>query len=74
MLNPLKLPIIFISIGIVAIVVGIILSRREIFNQTKVEVISSQTIKNQEKSVENIVVELAGAVERPGVYKLPSSI
>ena len=60
---------IFILLGLILIGFGTLIFKTEIFSGgDKIEVLNNTTV-NQDASKE-IVVEIAGSVERPGVYKL----
>lgn len=48
---------------------GIFLFRSGIFESTKIEVLETETTKESQE----LVVEISGSVEKPGVYKLASS-
>ena len=64
-----KIPILLFLLGIILIGVGVFYSKNDaIFNSNKIEVISESTEGQGEYS--EIVVEIAGAVEKPGVYRL----
>ena len=59
-----KLVLTFIFLGIIFAGIGIFFTRRN-FGSSKVEILEPK----EETSLQEIVVEVAGAVEKPGVYK-----
>lgn len=62
--------IIFFLLGLILIGFGVLLYKTDIFSSgDKVEVLNNVTEPRDSKS--EIVVEIAGAVIKPGVYKLP---
>ncbi len=59
--------LIFLLLGLILIGFGVFLFKSGLFeSQNQIEIIN----KNEELKDENITVEIAGAVEKPGVYKL----
>lgn len=61
--------IVFILLGLILIGFGVLIIKTNIFsNSDSVEVLNSTT-ESQNDNLE-VVVEIAGAVEKPGVYKL----
>lgn len=72
-LSKYKLQITFILVGIVLITGGIFLIKNNFFSQPKVEVLGESTTKETDNNLKEIVVEIAGQVEKPGVYKLTNN-
>lgn len=65
--------IIFFLLGLILIGLGILSFKSNIFSSgDKVEVLNS-TNAGPESPQEDITVEIAGSVEKPGVYKLPQN-
>lgn len=59
-----------IFLGLILVGVGVFITKREgIVSGTKIEVLEDST--GGEKGKENLVVDISGEVEKPGVYKLP---
>ena len=48
---------------------GLFLFRSGVFESTKIEVLETETTKDSQE----LVVEISGSVEKPGVYKLAAS-
>lgn len=67
-LTKYRFPLIVLLGGVVLIGLGILLNKGEV-SRTKVEVLEATTEAQNQQA--EIVVEIAGAVEKPGVYKLP---
>ncbi len=67
-LTKYRFPLIVLLGGVVLIGLGILLNKGEV-SGTKVEVLEATTEAQNQQA--EIVVEIAGAVEKPGVYKLP---
>ena len=64
-----RIPLTLLLLGAILIGAGIIFAKSSFFEEPKIEVLeSSSEIAPAEKE---LVVELAGSVEKPGVYKLP---
>ncbi len=61
-------PIIKILLGLILIGLGVIVYKAGLYKDTKIEVVENQDHQTDETS--EIIVEIAGAVEKPGVYKL----
>ena len=67
-LNKNKIPVVLALLGLILSGLGVFLQKNTaIFNNDKIEIIS-EPAKVEEKESE-IVVEIAGSVENPGVYK-----
>jgi len=64
-----KFLLIFVFIGLVLVGAGLFFLRTGGFSSSKVEVVETQ---NGSGAVSELVVEIAGAVEKPSVYKLPA--
>jgi competence protein ComEA len=62
-----RYPLVFLLIGIILTGVGILLSKTSLNSSDKIEILEEPEIQKQE-----IIIEVAGAVEEPGVYKLSS--
>ena len=62
-------PIAFLLLGLILIGAGLFLTKGSISSSPKVEVLQSSTEANE--NISELVVEVVGAVEKPGVYKLP---
>ncbi len=66
-----RYPFVFLLLGIILIVFGVVIFKSGILEpQTKIEILNG-TSQNPEGG--DITVEIAGAVIKPGVYKLPVS-
>lgn len=63
-----RIPILFLLTGVILIGIGIFTYRYEVSKNDEIKIIDGK-----ENQVEEIVVEIAGAVKNPGVYKLPSN-
>lgn len=63
-----KFLLIFVFIGVVLAGAGLFFLKTGGFSSSKVEVIET---KGEGLTASELVVEIAGAVEKPGVYKLP---
>jgi competence protein ComEA len=63
-----KLSFIFAIIGIILIGVGLLIYKGSTVDSSRVEIIDSNTADDEAGS--NLVVEIAGAIEKPGVYEL----
>lgn len=63
-----KFLLIFVLIGVILTGAGLFFLKTGGFSSSKVEVIET---KGEELTASELVVEIAGAVEKPGVYKLP---
>ncbi len=64
-----KFSILLFLVGVICLGLGVFMMRDGIFSVSdKVEIIESNTLGVSEKS--DLTVEIAGAVENPGVYKL----
>lgn len=62
--------IVFLLVGLILIGFGVLTYKINIFSSgDKIEVLESTT--DNQNSQSEIVVEIAGSVEKPGVYKLP---
>ncbi len=61
-------PIAFFLLGLILIGAGLFLTKGSISTSSKVEVLQSSTEANE--NISELVVEVVGAVEKPGVYKL----
>lgn len=72
-LDYIRKPLLFLVFGLSIIGVGIIVFNADsLFDNGEVVVLSSENPKNEvSDSSRNIVVEIAGAVHKPGVYELP---
>jgi len=67
-----KNTIVIILLGLILVGFGVFLFKTGVFNNnTKVEVLNSTT--ETQNSSQEIVVEIAGSVEKPAVYKLPQN-
>lgn len=60
--------VISLGLGIVSLSVGAVLLGSNLFEETKVEVLSANSEVSQEET--GIVVEISGFVQNPGVYKM----
>lgn len=70
--NKYKLPIIFVLIAFLFLGLAIFIIKGDWLNTSpKVEVLSSTD--NPTNNTNEIIVEIAGAVQKPGVYRLPTS-
>ncbi|OGM77181.1 hypothetical protein A2210_00730 [Candidatus Woesebacteria bacterium RIFOXYA1_FULL_40_18] len=59
-----------ILIGLILVGVGVLVTKKEgMVSGTKIEVLEGPT--GGEKGKENLVVDISGEIEKPGVYKLP---
>ena len=66
-----RIPLTLLLLGAILIGAGIIFAKSSFFEEPKIEVLeSSSEIAPAEKE---LVVELAGSVEKPGVYKVAAS-
>ena len=65
-----RIPIVVGLVGLIFVGLGIFFIKDNKFSSTKVEVIESTDESLEEKK--ELVVEVSGAVENPGVYKLTS--
>jgi competence protein ComEA len=63
-----KFVVIFLLVGVVLIFFGIFLTKIDFGNSSKVQIIESASSEESD----GVVVEISGAVESPGVYKLTS--
>ncbi len=66
-----KWQLLFTSVGILLIVGGLFVSKVPNLSGDKVEVLGDSST-NQNYNTSEIVVEISGMVENPGVYKLPT--
>lgn len=71
--SPYKPQIIFGTVGVLFIIVGIISGKFINSTNSKVEVLDtpSTTTNDVNKDLTKIVIDISGAVENPGVYHLP---
>ena len=73
-----KIPLVLLLIGIILVGLGLIIFKKDVFNSSsnKIEVLedADKTDKSNENNNEtgSLIVEVAGAVEKPGVYKFKS--
>ena len=68
-LNDNKVPVFGVILGLILLGVGVFLYRQGYFETSnKVEILNTEEKGNAE--IKNLVVEISGAVEKPGVYKL----
>jgi competence protein ComEA len=67
-----RLQLIFLSLGIIFVIIGLIYKNSSNINNSKIEVVedvsSSSLVSTNETE---IIVDVRGSVENPGVYKLP---
>ncbi|QQG47484.1 MAG: helix-hairpin-helix domain-containing protein [Candidatus Woesebacteria bacterium] len=71
MLSKYKVSLILVFVGIIFAIGGVVLSRSGIFDESKVEIIENGSkMEATPNLTEKIVVEIAGSVEKPGVYKI----
>ncbi len=68
-----RYPIIVLLAGLLLVGAGTFLWRAGVFEGTKVEVIENISDRDSDREDREIVVEISGAVEKPGVYKLLAS-
>jgi len=71
-----KIPLILFLIGIILVGLGLIIFKKDVFNSSsnKIEILedTDKTDKSTGSETETLVVEVSGAVEKPGVYKFKS--
>ena len=73
-----RIPIILLLIGFILIGLGLIIFKKDVFNlsSNKIEVLEDENKTNKNDGSDSgigiLVVEVAGAVEKPGVYKFRS--
>ena len=71
-INKNKVPLILILCGLTLVGLGAFLYKQGYFGDSnQIEVIENAT--DSQNTVKDLVVEIAGAVEKPGVYKLPTA-
>src|SRR3990167_6741746 len=67
-----KVPLILFLFGLILVGFGGLMYKQGYFGDSdKIEVIENAT--DSQNTVKDLVVEIAGAVEKPGVYKLPTA-
>lgn len=64
--NSFKLQVVFLCIGVLLVVVGLIVKSNKVSGSSSVEVLNTPTLTG----VAKIVVDVSGAVVNPGVYNL----
>lgn len=65
-----QVQIIIVLVGLALIGAGVLSSKSNLFKDNQVEIITPSPNANQ--NTKEIVVEISGEVEKPGVYKLPN--
>lgn len=65
----LRIPLFVFLSGLILLGVGIIFYKSNAFSSTNVEVISGEV---EGLATKNLIVEISGAVQKPGVYKMNS--
>ncbi len=64
--------IVFLLLGLILVAGGLILAKSDIFSpKPQIEILES--VSEGEGANKHVIVEIAGSVEKPGVYKLPAS-
>lgn len=71
LISKFRYQILLVLIGAILIGAGILFSRSSIFTKPKIEVLNATTVSQDSTGSSQLVVEISGAVEKPGVYKLP---
>ena len=68
-LNSNKVPLLVALIGLILLGLGVFFYRNTtLFEEDKIEIIGDE--KDLEEGPSEVVVEIAGSIEKPGVYKL----
>ncbi len=68
-----RYPLIVLLLGLLFLGGGAFLWRAGVFEGTKVEVIETDTDGDRDRGSEKLVVEISGAVEKPGVHEMLAS-
>lgn len=74
-LSKFKVPLLILLVGAIVTALGIIFFKSDIFSpSTKVEVLPARNASQSDVggNATEIIVDISGEVERPGVYKLPN--
>ncbi|HEX6977457.1 MAG TPA: helix-hairpin-helix domain-containing protein [Patescibacteria group bacterium] len=66
-----RLQIILLIIGFILLGLGIFLTKNDFFAPTKIEILDPK-VEGASNQQSEMIVEINGAVEKPGVYHLPS--